>query len=603
MDSPPRERGKDQARPPLRLPSSFRDSIRQVCVPRGGQDEDELAPPSAAIEALKRRMGRSRPVRGLVGMGRKEIQEPREIQSQGTPSHSVPHKASPNGEVIPPKDRPDPRLSRRNDPDSRLSPPKANRRDHRKSVSQAPVVCRNGECKLALQGPARSYTHALNPPPKVYKDLPKPPIPPRKSSSFRERLGSSSTSPFHLPPLKEEDESLVSEPVVVGRPSYPDDECSEGGYVLPPVDTAPICVDISEGEANKAFTLLNSDTDGKTEELPVPGWNAIHDFLCDTMDDPGSRLTIMYNTERRPFGKGVIDAVYVIDRGDLWEAVSRGFTEVNMYKETDDPTTNGYGFELVMRVAKKEGEGKSCPGWIMDVMAALLTTKASGRMDVGLGDVFDIDADLIGDLPGAATLAITRDPKWREKLKTSFGTMCFYQVVPLTDKEGSLALSLGTNLFLKALFFGQVPVVKPGRPDMSSHVLWSRFKDDIDLAPVEVAGLAVSVQGADMAVVIPDHPLLVFRLLLGLMHDLPTTWVNPKTDLKCVWLRHNLRETAPPDKHQSNLHHILYISCVGLEKLFGLFDTKVTSWAEEVRDHPPWPLDLELEPKISLGLK
>jgi hypothetical protein len=367
-------------------------------------------------------------------------------------------------------------------------------------------------------------------------------------------------------------------------------------------DDKPIEVRLSETPVNPAFTLLNSDVDGTKEALPVSGWSAIHEFLTDSMDDPSSCLTIMYNTERRPFGEGVIDSIYLIDRGCLWEAVSCGFTEVNLYKESRDEGVNGYGFELVMRIAKQEGD-KTCPTWVMDVMAALLKTHASGAMKISLGDVFDIDEELIRDIPGAVSLAITRDPKWREKLKTSFGSMCFYQVVPLGDREGTLALDLGTNMFLKALYFGKVPVVDPAKPDVSSHVLWSRFRDEVELGDQEVEGMAVQAKGPSLTVAVPNDPTLVFHLLLALVHDLPTTWVNPRTGLKCVWLRHNLRETATPESHKSPLHHVIYVASEGLETLFNLFDSRTTEWAERVRDDPPWPLVIENEPRLELTLK
>lgn len=555
------------------IPSAFKDSIREVCRPP--PDEAALYEANPAMDALKRRMNQGR----------------RLNQKQKTQGTREPR-------VV------DDRIQHNEHDERLLKDPRLDRAGHaarrRSSVGPGPVVCRDGECRVRVK--ARSDV------------VPRPPVPPRKqpSMSFKEALGCSFKEALGCGAPVMGEPPVDCESPHEGKDPFLDtirEEISEDypGCVAVE-DTKAIGVDLSEASVNHAFTLLNSEVDGDTEPLPVPGWTAIHEFLTDTMDDPEA-LTIMYNTERRPFGQGVIDAVYWLDRGSMWEAVSRGFTEVNLYKETTNDGVNGYGFELVMRVAKT---GADCPPppWVMDVMAALLKTHASGEMEIALGDVFDIDEELIREVPGAVSLAITRDPKWREKLKTSFGSMCFYQVVPLSDKEGSLALDLGTNIFLKTLYFGQVPVIDAFRKDSSGHVLWSRFKDEVDLGDIDVDGLAVLVRGAALRVAIPPTsptsppaPLLVFRLLLALVHDLPTTWVNPKTDLKCVWLRHNMRQTTNPDHHKSPLHHIIYVSSEGVQALFDLFDTKASEWADAVRDSPPWPLVIENEPRLELTLK
>ena len=131
------------------LPSAFRDSIRDVC----GEPPDEatLFEPNPVMDALKLRMrqGRQGTKHGGQSSQTKNMVESKNISKN----------------TIGPKDR---RLVR--------EPRKlGQRKKHTEARNgQAPVVCRDGECRLQLKE-TKKQPHDF--------DLPKPPIPPRKNNA------------------------------------------------------------------------------------------------------------------------------------------------------------------------------------------------------------------------------------------------------------------------------------------------------------------------------------------------------------------------------------------------------------------------------------
>lgn len=357
-----------------------------------------------------------------------------------------------------------------------------------------------------------------------------------------------------------------------------------------PPKEGPLKIEISRGGINPAFSFLSSD-DGAMDR---PGWMDVDDFLLDTLDDPTRNLTIVDNVERGPFGSGIIDAIYIIDRGVYWEAITKGFSEVNLAKETRNPRVNGYGFELVIRTRKGEGEEK-CPGWVIETCADLLRFQASDG-NLKLGDIIQVSPELIGN--DFSHLTFTRDAKWGSKLKTSFGTLSFYQVVPLKEGEAEIGERIGTDRFIKSIFFGRVPVTDLERTSFRDHVLWAHFMDDISLQPVPIKGMKVMCEGTDVTISIPNTPSLVFNLLLNLFHDSPMIWEN--ADTKVVWLR--IHEIGSHGDSKDSNEHEVFVSSEGMMILYSLFESSSSSFRLGLGSFP-LNIVIEKEPKLTLTIE
>ncbi|MCA9661630.1 MAG: suppressor of fused domain protein [Myxococcales bacterium] len=116
-----------------------------------------------------------------------------------------------------------------------------------------------------------------------------------------------------------------------------------------------------------------------------------------------------------------------------WHYVAYGLSEL-FDKSSPDPELSGFGFELTLRTAKREGESAP-PAWGIRLLQAL------GRFVLNTGERFDSGhrADLGGPLvPGLATpltgIAIVPDPTL-SRIHTPFGSVLFLQVVGLRGEE------------------------------------------------------------------------------------------------------------------------------------------------------------------------
>lgn len=389
-------------------------------------------------------------------------------------------------------------------------------------------------------------------------------------------------------------------------------DCDTSTETCPCIPTDKV-IDISEPTANPTFNLPNSGDKRPDGSVVDPGWHPVHRVIKKTTSS--SNITIITNNERRPFGSGVIRSVYVIDRGELWEYISKGFTECEFDKETNNPEVNGYGFEVVIRVAKNTNYPRAVtetskgddttkhewPDWPVEILASLLSLHTNGNIEIKPGDILDIFPGIAPDVPTAMSIAFTRDPRWNDRIDTPFGAVCFYQAVLLSRGEGDLASYLGANRFIRSLYFDNVPHFNRHRKDSHKHALWTRFKDDVEIEPVQIDGLALTAKGVDVRIVIPNEPVNVFKLLLSLVHGMHVKWVNPRTGLEITWIK--LCSDESQDCDSSVLKHVIYITPNGMSKLFNLFDNKATMWSEEVRDTPPWPLLIEDVPCVELDIR
>ena len=184
------------------------------------------------------------------------------------------------------------------------------------------------------------------------------------------------------------------------------------------------------------------------DETDSPGWAAIDAALEPLYK---GQEPLHFGTAI-PYSLGGPDPIHGISAyrrsdPDHWHIVTYGFTEL-WQKETEDPGTSGYGFELTMRVARAADETQA-PMWALNFLQNL------GRYVFGTGNVFGIGHHMPLNSPiclGADTaidcVAFGADPELGEFRSTN-GAARFIQVVGITTGELDLIMEWNTVSFLK----------------------------------------------------------------------------------------------------------------------------------------------------------
>lgn len=192
----------------------------------------------------------------------------------------------------------------------------------------------------------------------------------------------------------------------------------------------------------------NDDTD---DEVDVSGWDAIDASLAPLYGDqkPEHFGTLIGH---RLGGADPLDGISVYRR-DLpvphWHYVTYGFTEL-YDKESDDPETSGYGFELTVRLKATEEEAMA-PRWVLALLQNL------GRYVFNTGNVFNPGDWMTANGPIAldtgtklCSMGFVADPEL-PSVDSPNGTFAFIQVVGLTVEEESAAKQWQTAQLLKVL--------------------------------------------------------------------------------------------------------------------------------------------------------
>ncbi len=336
---------------------------------------------------------------------------------------------------------------------------------------------------------------------------------------------------------------------------------------------------IEEDWLNPSFILLNGE-----ESAPKHGWAYIHEFIMDSLDDK-SALHIVENAERRPFGQGTLESVYFLNRGVYWECITKGFTEVNIFKEREEKAVNGYGFELVCRVRKEEADNEK-PDWVVDAFASIATEGGNWVH----GDCIEFGEDFHDPLH--PIMCVVKDSKWREPLKTSFGSMKFLQLVPLTKGEEEIAGRIGGARFIEWLFWFSQPIYWAGRPDGSDRWLWAHADESLQ-STFALEGLRVEKQGCNTKITCPKssiHPEIIAQTLIRLMQHKSCKWMANEIDLSIVW---TFAQNKDLEEDPSQKSTTLYLSPDGIKVLYSLL-TSFGEWAPGLS----WPVTLEEEPKM-----
>lgn len=199
---------------------------------------------------------------------------------------------------------------------------------------------------------------------------------------------------------------------------------------------------------------MNREQDNKDDtddEVVTHGWDAIDASLAPLYGDqkPEHFGTLV---SYRLGGSDPLDGISVYRR-DLpvphWHYVTYGFTEL-YEKESDDPETSGYGFELTFRLKATEEE-TTAPKWVL----ALLQNLA--RYVFKTGNVFNPGDWMTANGPIAldtgtklCSMGFVADPEL-PPVDSPNGRFQFIQVVGLTVEEERAAKQWKTAQLLEVL--------------------------------------------------------------------------------------------------------------------------------------------------------
>lgn len=204
-----------------------------------------------------------------------------------------------------------------------------------------------------------------------------------------------------------------------------------------------------------------------------------------------------------------------------WHLVSYGMSEL-YEKETDDPTTSGWGFEFSLRLTRTADQSTP-PPWSLRLLRRLAGYVFDNGRPFAPGHTMNPGGPLTGDeSTRLAALAFTADTEL-QPIDTPHGRLMFLQVVGVTMEEYEAAREWHTESFLDVLARA-VPglITDPGRasvlddPDLAREVAEGIRRDGSATRMVATAG--VDWQVSDDTVTLELDPLLrphLARLVTG----------------------------------------------------------------------------------------
>lgn len=182
------------------------------------------------------------------------------------------------------------------------------------------------------------------------------------------------------------------------------------------------------------------------DDLDERGWDAVTQAVSQHYPD-AREFHVAYSPGLH-FGSA-LQGCSALPGPDHWFYVTYGLTEL-WGKDSDDPTTSGFGYELTMRVRRSPAD-ETPPQWPYRALIVLAQYVRSGPQELWLGDRIRL-ADGVTDDPDGAltTLAVTADPVVAP-IETPNGRVAFWQAVALTDTDVEEAKRSTTDAVLERL--------------------------------------------------------------------------------------------------------------------------------------------------------
>lgn len=183
----------------------------------------------------------------------------------------------------------------------------------------------------------------------------------------------------------------------------------------------------------------------------TPGWDAIDEALASVFG-PGEALrygTVVPYSLGGPDPLDAIGARVAAEPVEHWHLVTYGFSELYA-KESDDPATSGYGFELTFRLVREAGEAEP-PRWALNFLQNLARYVFETGNAFGDGHHMDLNGPIALDRETELrAIAFAPDPALGP-CETPNGRVEFLQVVGITLDELEAVQAWDTARFLELL--------------------------------------------------------------------------------------------------------------------------------------------------------
>jgi hypothetical protein len=141
-------------------------------------------------------------------------------------------------------------------------------------------------------------------------------------------------------------------------------------------------------------------------------------------------------------------SAYAVESPSHWHYVTYGLSEL-YGKESDDPETSGWGFELTFRLAR-HGEAEP-PMWVLNLLNNLARYVFNTRNVFGVGHHLNLNGTIAAEADTEIrAIAFALDPELG-RISTPHGSLEFLQIVGLTLDELEAVEIWNTEPFLELL--------------------------------------------------------------------------------------------------------------------------------------------------------
>lgn len=197
--------------------------------------------------------------------------------------------------------------------------------------------------------------------------------------------------------------------------------------------------------------VANGGGAGDADDDDAPGWDAIDRALAPLY---GGVEPLHFGTVV-PYSLGGPDpirGISVFPRDEPrphWHFVTYGFTEL-FGKESDDPETSGYGFELTLRLARAADDAQP-PAWALNFLQNLARYVFNTGNAFAAGHKMGLNGPIALERDTAITAVCFADDPELGDISSVHGKARFVQIVGITDDEYRLIQEWSTGGLLDLL--------------------------------------------------------------------------------------------------------------------------------------------------------
>lgn len=163
-------------------------------------------------------------------------------------------------------------------------------------------------------------------------------------------------------------------------------------------------------------------------DVDAPGWDAIDAALAKLY--PGIE-PFHVAPGAGPYLGGGVQGISAYAAEGHWHLATYGLSELYV-KESTDPETSGFGYELTLRIPRSEEESRP-PDWPFLLLERVALTQLEGT-DYRAGSRLHVGGPIDGEASPLTVLAFTADPQLGT-IETPNGRLEFLQLVGVTEEQ------------------------------------------------------------------------------------------------------------------------------------------------------------------------